>query len=193
MPSKLLIAAAEAAHAPQRWPAFGLRLEGSVAIDGKAVMARVKRERDRFVGFVLEGVDAIPEADRGASVALGSSTTGRSTSTATPRIAFDRAVIATGSSPSIPPVLRAAGDRLIVNDDVFDWDDLPRSVAVFGPGVIGLELGQALHRLGVDVVLFGRRGHVGPFRDPALQAYAKQTFERELDLEANADVRVRRA
>ena len=33
-------------------------------VDGRAVMARVKRERDRFVGFVLEGVDAIPEADR---------------------------------------------------------------------------------------------------------------------------------
>ena len=189
MPSKLLIAAAEAAHGPQRWPEFGLRLEGSVAIDGKAVMARVKHERDRFVGFVLEGVDAIPEADRvvGRARFVDDRTLDVDGHT---RIAFDRAVIATGSSPSIPPVLRAAGDRLIVNDDVFDWDDLPRSVAVFGPGVIGLELGQALHRLGVDVVLFGRRGHVGPFSDPALKAYAKQTFERELDLEANADVRV---
>jgi len=214
MPSKLLIAAGEAAHGPQKWPEFGLRLEGSVAIDGKAVMARVKRERDRFVGFVLEGVDAIPEADRvigrarfvddrtldvdGDGCTLGAarlpSETDRSPALGTAqrahtRITFERAVIATGSSPSIPPVLRAAGDRLIVNDDVFDWDDLPRSVGVFGPGVIGLELGQALSRLGVEVVLFGRRGHVGPFSDPALQAYARRTFERELDLEANADVR----
>jgi dihydrolipoamide dehydrogenase len=39
------------------------------------------------------------------------------------------------------------------------------------------------------VVLFGRQGHVGPFTDPAIQAYARRTFERELDLEANADVR----
>ena len=188
MPSKLLIAAGEAAHGPQKWPEFGLRLEGSVAIDGKAVMARVKRERDRFVGFVLEGVDAIPEADRviGRARFVDDRTLDVDSHT---RIAFERAVIATGSSPSIPPVLRAAGDRLIVNDDVFDWDDLPRSVAVFGPGVIGLELGQALSRLGVEVVLFGRRGHVGPFSDPALQAYARRTFERELDLEANADVR----
>ena len=188
MPSKLLIAAGEAAHGPQKWPEFGLRLEGSVAIDGKAVMARVKRERDRFVGFVLEGVDAIPEADRviGRARFVDDRTLDVDRHT---RIAFERAVIATGSSPSIPPVLRAAGDRLIVNDDVFDWDDLPRSVAVFGPGVIGLELGQALSRLGVEVVLFGRRGHVGPFSDPALQAYARRTFERELDLEANADVR----
>ena len=40
MPSKLLIAAAEAAHAPARWPEFGLRLNGSVEVDGRAVMAR---------------------------------------------------------------------------------------------------------------------------------------------------------
>ena len=58
-------------------------------------------------------------------------------------------------APAVPPILAALGDRLVVNDDVFDWDDLPRSVAVFGPGVIGLELGQALARLGVRVVVLG--------------------------------------
>jgi dihydrolipoamide dehydrogenase len=187
MPSKLLIAAAEAAHGVERWSEFGLRLDGGLRVDGKAVMARVKRERDRFVGFVLDGVNAIPEADhvRGharfvddRTLAVGDHAT----------IEFARAVIATGSSPAMPPVLRAAGDRLIVNDDVFSWDHLPRSVAVFGPGVIGLELGQALHRLGVEVTLFGRLGHVGPFTDPALRAYARRTFERELKLESNAEV-----
>jgi dihydrolipoamide dehydrogenase len=181
MPSKLLIAAAEAAHGVERWQGFGLRLDGKVAIDGKAVMARVKSERDRFVGFVLEGVNAIPADDqvRGHAHFVDDRTLAVDDHT---RIEFGRAVIAPGSSPAIPPVLRAAGARLIVNDDVFDWDDLPRSVAVFGPGVIGLELGQALHRLGVDVTLFGRLGHVGPFGDPALKAYARRTFERELNL-----------
>jgi dihydrolipoamide dehydrogenase len=105
------------------------------------------------------------------------------------RVAFERAVIATGSSPRIPPFLAGLGDRLIVNDDVFDWDDLPPSVAIFGPGVIGLELGQALHRLGVKVLLFGRDGHVGPFSDPAIRDYAARTFRQELSLDVDADVR----
>src|SRR6188472_3777124 len=64
MPSKLLIAAAEAAHGPSKWDEFGLKLEGELRVDGRAVMSRVKRERDRFVGFVLEGVESIPAADR---------------------------------------------------------------------------------------------------------------------------------
>ena len=186
MPSKPLIAAADAAHAAQKWPEFGLR--GTVSVDGKAVMARVRRERDRFVGFVLDGVEAIPEADRirGYARFVDDRTLEVDGDL---RIAFGRAVIATGSSPAVPPLLRAAGDRLIVNDDIFEWDDLPRSVAVFGPGVIGLELGQALHRLGVEVLMFGRDGHVGPFSDPDVRAYARHAFGRELALDADADVR----
>jgi dihydrolipoamide dehydrogenase len=188
MPSKLLIAAAEAAHATHRWSEFGLRLEGAVSVDGRAVMARVKRERDRFVGFVLRGVEAIPTQDRlrGYARFLDPRTLEVA---GTGRVRFDRAVIATGSSPSVPPILRAAADRLAVNDDVFDWDTLPRAVGVFGPGVIGLELGQALARLGVQVHMFGKGGLVGPFSDPAIRSYALCTFQSEFYLDPDADVR----
>src|SRR5215468_7119782 len=55
MPSKLLIAAAEAAHTA----AFGV-YAGPLRIDGEAVMRRVRSERDRFVGFVTEAVDGWP-------------------------------------------------------------------------------------------------------------------------------------
>jgi dihydrolipoamide dehydrogenase len=36
-------------------------------------------------------------------------------------------------------------------DDIFEQEELPASVAVIGLGPIGLEIGQALHRLGVAV------------------------------------------
>src|SRR5690606_34321157 len=49
MPSKLLIAAGEAAHTVQSADAFGIRAS-DIQIDGIAVMDRVRRERDRFVG-----------------------------------------------------------------------------------------------------------------------------------------------
>ena len=187
MPSKLLIAAAEAAHATARWDTFGLRLEGKLTVDGAAVMARVKQERDRFVGFVLDGVNAIPARDRvrGHARFVDDRTLQVDGG---PRITFGRAVIATGSSPNIPGFLRDLGDRLDVNDHVFDWTDLPPSVAVIGPGVIGLELGQALSRLGVRTTVFGRMGHVGPFTDPAIRDYAIRTFEREFALHADADL-----
>ena len=90
-----------------------------------------------------------------------------------PRIIARSIVIATGSRPTVPAMLANLGDRLVVNDDIFEWDDLPRSVAVFGPGVIGLELGQALARLGVRVVVLGRGGRVGPISDPVVRCAAK--------------------
>ncbi|MBK9703420.1 MAG: dihydrolipoyl dehydrogenase [Betaproteobacteria bacterium] len=189
MPSKLLIAPAEAAHTVERFAAFGLAIDGSVKVDGRAVMARVKRERDRFVGFVIQGVDAIPEPDRIVGRArFADAHTLRIDDRLTIRAAS--IVIATGSSPAYPPAWHALGDRLVTNDQLFEWDDLPESVAVFGPGVIGLELGQALHRLGVRVKVFGRGGGIGPLSDPALVAYARRTFGAEfyLDSDAHADV-----
>lgn len=188
MPSKLLIAAAEAAHVTSKWPEFGIRLDGAMQVDGAAVMARVKRERDRFVGFVLKSIDAIAAQDKIRGHARFVADDALQVEAHT-RIEFGQAVIATGSAPSIPPMLRFLGERMIVNDDIFNWDKLPKSVALFGPGVIGLELGQALHRLGVKVLMFGKDHLVGPFTDPEVRAYATHAFQTEFYLDANADVR----
>ncbi len=181
MPSKLLIAAAEAAHGVTRWASFGLHLEGHLQVDGVAVMARVQRERDRFVGFVLEGVERIPSQKRltghARFIAPGQLLVDDHT-----QVDFQTAVIATGSSAQIPDFLHPFRDRVVINDDIFAWTDLPRSVAVFGTGVIGLELGQALHRLGVQVHLFGRGGRIGPLTDPLLKAEAQACLAAELPL-----------
>ncbi|MGF1768717.1 dihydrolipoyl dehydrogenase [Enterovibrio makurazakiensis] len=187
MPSKLLIAAAEAVHNIEKAPGFGVYPQGEIKIDGREVMDRVKRERDRFVGFVLEGVDEIPAEDKIAGYAkfIDSNTLIVDDHT---RIEAKRVVIATGSRPTWPAPWNDLGDRLIINDDVFDWDDLPESVAVFGPGVIGLELGQALHRLGVKVKVFGVGGQVGPLTDPTVMAYADKAFNEEFYLDADAKV-----
>lgn len=185
MPSKLLIAAAEAAHHVSMAPRFGVHVEGTVRVDGREVMARVRRERDRFVSFILRDLEQIPEADRirgrarlvdGRTVLVDDRV----------RIEAKAIVVATGSRPSCPGPLRELGDRLIVNDDVFEWTDLPSAVAVIGPGAIGLEIGQALHRLGVRVAVFGRGGRIGAIGDPDVRRAAIDVFSREFPLEVGA-------
>lgn len=187
MPSKLLIAAAEAAHEARHTAAFGVHVDGAVRVDGREVMARVRGERDRFVGFVVKGVESIPEADRVRGYAKFIDNTVLEVGDDT-IVRASRVVIATGSSPAVPAPFRVFGERLIVNDDVFAWEDLPASVAVFGPGVIGLELGQALSRLGVRVRVFGVSGSLGPLTDPAIRAYAEKTFNDEFYLDPDATV-----
>ena len=186
MPSKLLIAAAESAEAVRDAPGFGVHASAP-RIDGVAVMDRVRRERDRFVGFVLETVEAIDPDHRIKAMARF---TGPHT------LALDngetieaaRIVIATGSAPVTPGVFDPVGDRLVVNDDVFHWTDLPRAMAVFGAGAIGLELAQALSRLGVRVRLFGKGGGVGGISDPRVRAAAAEVLGARLPFLPDADV-----
>ncbi len=186
MPSKLLIAAAEAAHAIEQANDFGIRV-GEVNIDGVAVMDRVRSERDRFVGFVVDGVESIPESQRIRGFAKFLSDHVLQVDDHT-TVYAKRVVIATGSTPTHPPILNGLGDRLVINDDIFDWTDLPQSVAVFGPGVIGIELGQALSRLGVEVLVFGRGGPLGPLTDPKVAAAANESLGREFYLDTDANV-----
>jgi dihydrolipoamide dehydrogenase len=186
MPSKLLIAAAEAAHAVREAPVFGITA-GPARVDGEAVMARVRALRDEFVGSVLEVVEDFPPEHRLAGHArfiddhrlqVGDDTV----------VATGPIVIATGSRPVYPSSLAAAGDLLATSDDVFDWQDLPESVAVFGGGIVGLELGQALHRLGARMRLFGKGGAIGPLSDPAVSEYAARTFAAEFPFDPDAKV-----
>ena len=190
MPSKLLIAAAEAAHAGQHTKPFGVEF-GQPVIDGKSVMQRVRDERDRFVGFVVEDVENWPEEQRIKGFARFVSDN-RLVINDEVEIEAERIIIATGSRPNIHESFYAFEDRLIINDDIFQWQDLPESVAVFGAGVIGLELGQALHRLGVRVSLFGRGQSVGPLTDPAVIDKAIDIFSHEFPFHTDVEVTTHR-
>ena len=198
MPSKLLIAAGDAAHHATHAVPFGVH--ATVEVDGRAVMDRVRRERDRFVGFVIDSVESIPAGHklhgRARFTAPGVLHVERADGpggTAVARVNARAIVIATGSSPFVPPMFEAVRDRLVVNDDVFAWETLPSSVAVFGAGVIGLELGQALSRLGVRVSVFGRSNTIGPLTDPVVKASALAAFREEMPVFPDATVRARAA
>jgi dihydrolipoamide dehydrogenase len=190
MPSKLLIAAGDAAHHARHAGPFGVHAQ--VQVDGRAVLDRVRRERDRFVGFVIDAVERIPEdhkcRGRARFVAPGVIQVDGADGTSPAQVNARTVVIATGSSPLVPPIFEGVRDRLVVNDDVFGWESLPESVAVFGAGVIGLELGQALSRLGVRVRVFGRSGTIGPLTDPIVKESALAAFREEMPLDPDATV-----
>jgi dihydrolipoamide dehydrogenase len=188
MPSKLLIAAAEAAHAVAGADRFGVRVGQGWEVDGEAVLERVRRERDRFVELTIRSsIETIPEAQRvrGNARFVGPTTLevdGRI------RVGARAVVVASGSSPWLPPPYDAIRAHVDVNDDVFEWRELPESVAVIGAGIIGLELGQALARLGVRTAFFDPNPVPGPFSDPELARVAREILCEELDLRLGAAV-----
>ena len=186
MPSKLLIAAGAAADAARRTELFGIRVSG-VTVDGRAVLARLRAERDRFVGSVFDGLDALPDDGRiagsarfqdGRTLAVDDHT----------RIRFRAAVIATGSSPIVPEPLRGLGDRLLTTDTLFEIPDLPDALAVLGAGAVGIEIAQAMARLGVAVTVIDTGDTVAGLSEPDLSRQAAEIFGAELDLHLGAKV-----
>ncbi|MFV1979081.1 MAG: dihydrolipoyl dehydrogenase [Myxococcota bacterium] len=187
MPSKLLIAAADIAHEVYGAHRFGIDVQDSWRVNGEAVLDRVRRERDRFAGFVVESTEALPDEQRLCGHARFVAPTVLEVDDHT-RVEAKAIVIATGSSPVVPPPFDALDRHLLVNDDVFELRDLPDSLAVIGTGIIGLELGQALSRLGVRVAFFNPREKLGLFTDPVVSRKARAVLCKELDIRLKSEV-----
>jgi dihydrolipoamide dehydrogenase len=182
---KWLIAAAAAAHDARGARAFGVRT--TVTVDGQGVMNGVREELDRLADSAPFGAGTIASHQQiegpvrfiapGVLDVAGTLVRARAV------------VVAKGAEPVIPPGLDCVRERIVVHDDVLAWTDLPDSVVIFGAGVVGLEFGQALSRLGVRVRIFGRGGGLGPLTDPRVREVAALALGTEVPIELDARVR----
>jgi pyruvate/2-oxoglutarate dehydrogenase complex dihydrolipoamide dehydrogenase (E3) component len=68
-------------------------------------------------------------------------------------IPYDRLVVATGSSPAVPPVAGLEGIEYWTNQDATRTHHVPASLAVMGGGPVGAELAQFFARMGSEVTL----------------------------------------
>ena len=83
-----------------------------------------------------------------------------------PRILhYRRAVIATGSAPSIPQIDGLSDCACLTNETIFDLSTQPRRLVILGGGPVGCELAQAFARLGTKVTLVERAPHLLPRED----------------------------
>ncbi|WP_316014986.1 dihydrolipoyl dehydrogenase [Roseobacter sp. HKCCA0434] len=193
MPSKLLIAAANAAEAGRSASTFGISFS-EPRIDGAAVMGRLHHWRDHYVSEVRKSVQEWPEQHRIMATArfTGPDTLALEPNDggATQTVRAAQIIIATGASPRMSDTFAALGAAAVTSDDVFHWTDLPSSVLVFGAGVIGLEIGQALHRLGVRTQLLGKNGSIAQLSDPDVVDCAHETLRDALPYHTDHEIEV---
>lgn len=152
VPSKTLIKSAYAYNVMRNAEKYGLPKAGLPPVDFAAVRARIRRtigtiqehDEPRYLADTYNVETAFGEAkftDERTIILNGRRITGR------------YFVIATGSSPSVPPVEGIADVPYITNMQVFSLERLPASMIVLGGGPIGLEMAQAFHRLGCRVTV----------------------------------------
>lgn len=151
VPSKALIAAANAAHSARISSALGVKLRG-VSIDHAAVR--------RHIAGVIDEIAPMDSVARyralGARVIEGEArfTGPRSLEVNAQRVTARRFVIAVGASPAIPPIPGLETVPYLTSHSIFKVDEIPKRLAIIGGGPIGLELAQAHRRLGSEVTVF---------------------------------------
>ena len=97
-------------------------------------------------------------------------------------IVAKRFIIAAGSRPVVPEPWRALGDAMLTSDEIFELEELPESLGVIGLGAIGVEIGQAMARLGVRVVGVDQLETIAGLSDPRIAARAIEILGEELPL-----------
>lgn len=147
IPSKALIHAAGLAQSAREHP----EVLAPPAVDFAAVMAQVQR----IIALVAEDESEAVLDAAGISVLTGDA---RFTGTHTLEVdgvkhQFRKAVIATGSDPTVPRFLADSPVPVLTNETIFDLREQPRHLVVVGGGPIGVELGQAFRRLGSAVTI----------------------------------------
>ncbi len=178
MPSKLLIAAADRAHQVATAGAFGIS-SGPMSVDTKVMFGRVRAERDQFVAGAVKSTTKLPDDRRlrGRARLTGPTTVlVECEDHSTVELKTKAIVVAVGSRANIPPPFRDIMERVWISDEVFELNELPESLAVIGTGAIGLEMGQALSRLGVKVSFFSIGSTIGPLGDPSMQQCVQKVF-----------------
>ena len=185
MPSKLLIEAADVYHKRHHYGEMGFRLEGTVLVDGKAVLKRVRAYRDMFVSDVLRATENLGDRNIAGRAGILAPDLVEVNGE---QIGTKALIIATGSTPVMPEPWRKFGERVITSSTLFEMEDFPESLAVVGLGAIGLEMAQALGRLGVKVTGFDALNTVGGISDPDVAASAVEILRKEFPIHLESHV-----
>lgn len=177
VPSKALIHAAKLAHQARSASAYGVHV-GEPRVDFAAVMGRVRSVVAGFAGsdsgdsLRAKGIDVIrgePAFEAYDTIVVDGQK----------RLHAHRFVIATGSRPAVPPIPGLAESGYLDNTTFWDLETLPESLAVIGAGPVGLELGQALARLGTKVTVLADSDDILPAEDPEAARRVRSLLEAE--------------
>lgn len=181
MPSKAAIQVAEDMHRRTALAREGIEGGEGLSVDRPAALEHVRHLRDHFVDQVLAtSTDDMDEEQFLAANAYFLEPT--LLQVGERQIRAEKIIIATGSRPVVPRGWERFGERILTTDTFFELEDLPARVAVVGLGVIGLELGQTLARLGVQVTGFDLSPFIGGLRDPDVNAAAVDIMGKEFPL-----------
>ncbi len=156
-PTKTLVASAYVAHVARRATDYGVRIEGAVNVDMKAVKAR----KDSVVAVFRNGVERSLKTLQGCTVYEGHGrfVAEKKVEVVDSELVADQIFINVGARAAIPPIPGLEQVPYLTNSSMMDIDSLPSHLLILGGSYVGLEFAQVYRRFGskVTVIEFGPR------------------------------------
>ncbi len=155
IPTKALVASAEAIHKARRLKDYGVDVSGEIMPN----LSRIMERKDKVVSTQVKGIRSLfkswgvnliegkgmlltPEKveveKRDGSVEI---------------VETDKIIIATGSRPAQIPIFPFDGEHILSSDDALDIKSIPKSLIIVGAGVIGCEFACIFRELGTEVTM----------------------------------------
>jgi mercuric reductase len=181
VPSKALLAAAEARHVALAQPFPGIRTEAgpvdfTALIGGKQALVEAMRA-EKYTDLAAEyGWTILAGTARFASGPVLEVTLNDGGTTT---IEAAHYVIATGSAPWAPPIDGLDEAGYLTSTTAMELDHLPESMLVVGGNAIGLEQGQLFARLGTQVTIVEALDRLAPFEEPEVSAVIEDVLTGE--------------
>jgi dihydrolipoamide dehydrogenase len=179
VPSKTLIAAAEAMAGLEEHGAMGIGGLESIRVDLAAANQRVlalahAQSTDIAAGLERSGVRMV----RGRGRLTSAHMVEVQTADGTDSIEADIILIATGARPRELPDARPDGSRILTWTQIYDLQELPEHLIVVGSGVTGAEFASAYLAMGSKVTLISSRDQVLPGQDSDAAGVIEEVFGR---------------
>lgn len=151
IPTKTLVASAYAAHIARRAADFGVKINGDVSVDMKAVKAR----KDMISGASRRGVERSLRNLEGCTVYEGHARfiSSHEISVGSEVLEAARTFINVGGRASAPPIPGLDQVDYLTNSSMLEVDFLPRHLVIVGGSYIGLEFAQIYRRFGSEVTV----------------------------------------
>ena len=188
MPSKVMIQVADDFHRRHLLTQEGIKGADALNIHIGDALAHVRSLRNRFYGGIIS--DLIDPLEEKFIDGYASFIEPTLLEVNDGKIRAGAVVIATGSRPMVPRKWERFKDRILTTDTLFEQSTLPRDIAVVGLGAIGLELGQAFKRMGLNVTGFDLLRHIGGLKDPDVNRVAVDLLAEELPMHLGAGAEI---
>lgn len=178
MPSKSLIRIAEYYHEREYFEKSGIHNSDELSVNIPEVLKRVRKHRDILVDGNIKNITRLGDKVLSGKAEFIDANTLKVGKTV---IKANKIIIATGSTPILDPEWASFKENILTTDELFEQEVLPSTLGVIGLGVIGLELGQALSRLGIKVTAVHSKEFIGGLTDPDVNENMVKLCKKEFE------------